>query len=489
MKLLSALKIISLASFVNSTTIGGEYLNDRCQIASSGEVVCKDDEVTNGKGEGVINPNCMDNHELCSEWASAGECSKNPNYMRPNCMKSCNTCPIETGGNNTEVGALMNAIKEFGVAQTVSGDRRKDTLANVRETVSYMKNVVHAENPTHKMTKEVIKSCKNNEALCSYWAVIGECDANQSYMTTKCAPSCKSCEKIDINVRCGDRDPEAVPGLRPGDLNSMFERIVATAPGNQTDETQIAAQEKKVQDNGTPFYTVHIHSSPSSSFADSDDKDTTPLSRERDLKEDVWVITMDNFLTDEESDYLINFGYKNKYERSRDVGKKLFDGSFDSQESTRRTSANSWCDAKSGCRTDPVVQRIAARLSNVTQIPTPNFEDFQMLKYEVGQFYRKHHDYIGHQRDRHCGPRILTFFLYLSDVEAGGGTGFPDLDMVVQPKKGRALLWPSILNSDPSNQDSRTMHEARSVEAGTKFAANAWIHLYDYINNHQKGCV
>lgn len=36
-----------------------------------------------------------------------------------------------------------------------------------------------------------------------------------------------------------------------------------------------------------------------------------------------------------------------------------------------------------------------------------------------------------------CGPRILTFFLYLSDVEEGGETGFPKMNLQVTPKKGR----------------------------------------------------
>ena len=91
-----------------------------------------------------------------------------------------------------------------------------------------------------------------------------------------------------------------------------------------------------------------------------------------------------------------------------------------------------------------------------------------------GQFYRTHHDYIPHQKDRQCGPRILTFFLYLSDVEAGGGTDFPKLNITVMPKKGRALLWPSVLNSSPLMPDDRMKHQALPVEAGTKFAANAW---------------
>lgn len=71
------------------------------------------------------------------------------------------------------------------------------------------------------------------------------------------------------------------------------------------------------------------------------------------------------------------------------------------------------------------------------------------MQYEVGQYYRSHHDYIRHQRERHCGPRILTFFLYLTDVEEGGATRLNDLGIDVEPKVGRALLWPSVMNYDP----------------------------------------
>ena len=44
-----------------------------------------------------------------------------------------------------------------------------------------------------------------------------------------------------------------------------------------------------------------------------------------------------------------------------------------------------------------------------------------------------------------------TFFLYLSDVEEGGGTGLDQINggLVVNPKKGKALLWPSVMNYDP----------------------------------------
>merc|ERR1711957_965047 len=113
--------------------------------------------------------------------------------------------------------------------------------------------------------------------------------------------------------------------------------------------------------------------------------------------------------------------------------------------------------------------RIMKRLENVTQIPSDNFEDFQMLKYEVGQFYKLHHDYIDHQTDRLCGPRVLTFFLYLSDVDEGGETKFTKLldkegnTLSIMPKKGGALLWPNVRDDEVGEIDPRTHHEAVTV--------------------------
>jgi len=127
-------------------------------------------------------------------------------------------------------------------------------------------------------------------------------------------------------------------------------------------------------------------------------------------------------------------------------------------------------------------------MSTVMGIPPENNEDFQILKYELGQFYNTHHDYIPHQKSNQCGPRIFTFYLYLSDVESGGGTNFPDLGITVEPKKGRALLWPSIMNAEPMIQDGRTRHQALPVEKGLKFGANAWVHMFDYQAPQAIGC-
>jgi prolyl 4-hydroxylase len=68
----------------------------------------------------------------------------------------------------------------------------------------------------------------------------------------------------------------------------------------------------------------------------------------------------------------------------------------------------------------------------------------------------------------------------LADVEKGGGTKFNKLDKVVMPKRGRAVIWPSVLDESPWDKDERTMHEALPVEAGRKYGANAWVHLGDF---------
>ena len=132
-------------------------------------------------------------------------------------------------------------------------------------------------------------------------------------------------------------------------------------------------------------------------------------------------------------------------------------------------------------------------------MPISHGEHVQVLKYHPGQFYREHHDQNALPRSP-WGPRLFTFFLYLSDVEEGGGTAFnrlkgtntetgaEEVPLVVQPAVGRAVLWPSVRDGDPFKKDPRTNHEAKPVISGTKFAANAWIHMYDFKAPFKVGC-
>ena len=118
------------------------------------------------------------------------------------------------------------------------------------------------------------------------------------------------------------------------------------------------------------------------------------------------------------------------------------------------------------------MQIIRERIANLTMVPSHNAEHLQMLRYETGQFYKVHHDQNS-PRTSAWGPRIYTFFMYLNEVEAGGHTHFPRLNISVKPRRGAALLWPSVLDADPNERDDRTEHESVAVVAGTKFAASA----------------
>ncbi|EOD40733.1 hypothetical protein EMIHUDRAFT_222496 [Emiliania huxleyi CCMP1516] len=115
------------------------------------------------------------------------------------------------------------------------------------------------------------------------------------------------------------------------------------------------------------------------------------------------------------------------------------------------------------------------------------FEPFQILRYEPGQFYRVHHD-------QNCGlftpqgARVYTFFMYLSTPERGGGTRFADIDETVPAVKGSAVLWPSVRNDDPDEDEPRTHHEGLPPDVGVKYAANVWVHNYDYRTPSANGC-
>jgi hypothetical protein len=63
-----------------------------------------------------------------------------------------------------------------------------------------------------------------------------------------------------------------------------------------------------------------------------------------------------------------------------------------------------------------------------------------MLKYTQGVgFYKQHVD----SDDGIMTHRVFSLIVYLNDVEEGGETLFPWQGLVVTPKKGRAVLFPS----------------------------------------------
>lgn len=154
----------------------------------------------------------------------------------------------------------------------------------------------------------------------------------------------------------------------PGDVNRFFERI-----------TTSEEYEK---------YNITVHSRPRREEEDEESFEDGP-----------WLITFDNFISEEEAKRLIELGGLEGYKRSTDVGTLQEDGSYVDYESSSRTSSNAWCFENS-CMLDPIAKRVVDRIESVTHIPQTNSESLQLLRYEEGQYYGVHHDLIEYQKNR-----------------------------------------------------------------------------------------
>eukprot|EP00980_Cylindrotheca_fusiformis_P013380 scaffold3410_cov141-Cylindrotheca_fusiformis.AAC.23 len=363
------------------------------------------------------------------------------NAMNSTCTKSSEgeeEVAGEASYSDISTPAPMNydeAGSDFGVAQTIDSKRGQECLDRIAEARDYMTNKVMVED-SYEKTRSL---CKNKHKDCTFWSVLGECENNPSYMLLNCAPM------LHIETRC-PLDPDAVDALYPGDVNKLFERIAYSPEYKQ--------------------YEPKIVSKP---------------------PEGPWLIMFENMLSDVEAERLIELGGQRGYERSSDVGKLKPDGTHEKLVNSGRTSTNAWCLGE--CMEDPIALSVVKRIEDITGIPEPNSENLQLLRYEENQFYQVHSDYIPHHTERPCGVRILTFYMYLNDVEEGGGTNFPYLDnLTVTPTRGRAVLWPSVLDEDPNQKDIRTNHQALPVIKGVKYGANAWIHQRDFKAANARGC-
>jgi prolyl 4-hydroxylase len=63
------------------------------------------------------------------------------------------------------------------------------------------------------------------------------------------------------------------------------------------------------------------------------------------------------------------------------------------------------------------------------------------------------------------------------------------LEKTVEAKRGRVLVWPSVLDQDPNLKDDRTHHQALPVIKGIKYGANSWVHLRDFKAPFEKSCI
>lgn len=105
----------------------------------------------------------------------------------------------------------------------------------------------------------------------------------------------------------------------------------------------------------------------------------------------------------------------------------------------------------------------ADRFSILNMFETHKILDMKLQKTTPSQGYHIWHSEGMH---RELSNRILSFILYLNDVEDGGETEFLYQKRRVKPKKGRCVLWPAAFTHP---------HRGNPPLSGDKYVLTGWV--------------
>mgnify|MGYP001171391875 FL=1 len=122
---------------------------------------------------------------------------------------------------------------------------------------------------------------------------------------------------------------------------------------------------------------------------------------------------------------------------------------------------------------NPFIGRIERRVAQLMNVPIEHAEGLQVLHYGPGQEYKAHHDFFAPDTPSARNNRISTLVIYLNDVEEGGETVFPLLDIAVKPKRGSAVYFEYFYNNPALND--LTLHSSVPVVRGEKWVATQWM--------------
>ena len=194
------------------------------------------------------------------------------------------------------------------------------------------------------------------------------------------------------------------------------------------------------------------------------------------LHEDPQVLVKENFVSKEDCKHFINV-CKDKLKDA------LVSNSQKGFVSAGRSGKNCWLQHDH----DAITKKVADRISKVVGIPLSHAEIFQVIYYDETQEYRQHYDGWLHnnsEKSNRCmkygGQRMATALCYLNDVEEGGCTGFPRLNIEVEPEEGKLLIFHNVIKDSGketgrSERHPLSEHAGRPVIKGEKWAFNLWF--------------
>lgn len=127
---------------------------------------------------------------------------------------------------------------------------------------------------------------------------------------------------------------------------------------------------------------------------------------------------------------------------------------------------------------------LGRKIDETLGIARAHAETIQGQRYEVGQEYRHHKDYLLEHRPHwqterlRGGQRSWTAMVYLNAVEAGGETEFSELGLTIAPQPGTLITWNNMDRRGRPNRNTR--HAALPVQAGRKHVITQWYRLEEW---------
>lgn len=180
------------------------------------------------------------------------------------------------------------------------------------------------------------------------------------------------------------------------------------------------------------------------------------------------VVLFQNFLSAAECDELIRLS-RNRMQASHVID---MDSGNTRADAGRTSSGTAFTRGES-----PLIERIERRIEALLQWPYERGEALQILRYEVGQEYKPHYDYVDPTQPGAAlflargGQRVASLVMYLNTPQDGGGTNFPDVGLEIAAHQGCAVYF----SYDRPHPMTRSRHGGMPVRAGEKWVATKWL--------------
>lgn len=182
------------------------------------------------------------------------------------------------------------------------------------------------------------------------------------------------------------------------------------------------------------------------------------------IKNDTVVNVHKNFLSSEECKFLIKYCHGKLQDSGVFVDNKTI---IDNKSRTSKTYFTNIND-------NEIIKDIKNRIIKFLNIDSNKIEELQITKYNKGDYYKLHHDYIKELTNK----RKYSVIIYLNslDDEDGGATFFPFYKQKIIPEEGTLIYFDNVF--DDNSDNFLTLHESQPIKKNKdKYIITAWSRI------------